>query len=82
MHLLHPTPPSRIMYMNSSTDAANIKDILGPLAWRVSLTQHLRPNSAERVFCVVLFYVGVLVFGGLLVELQVFDNKQMFSVGG
>ena len=27
-------------------------------------------NNAERVFCIVLFYVGVLLFGSLLVELQ------------
>ena len=27
-------------------------------------------NNAERVYCVLLFYVGVLVFGSLLVELQ------------
>ena len=27
-------------------------------------------NSAERIYCVMLFYVGMLIFGGLLVELQ------------
>ena len=31
--------------------------------------------AGERIFCVVLFYVGVFVFGSLLVELQASNGR-------
>jgi len=32
-------------------------------------------NSVERIYCVILFYLGVFVFGSLLVEVQDAINK-------